>query len=141
MKPNLTGFAESRERLRDAFGQEVTFLIPVPAAYDGPTDPQTGSPYDPWAPPSSGGGAPTEVVKTVSVVNRPLSGVRDDSEVTAIGRIASDDIAFILPYEEYAEIAEATHASYLDDRYKITEARDDAMGTVYRRKIIYATKG
>lgn len=141
MKPNLEGFADSRQRLRDAFGQDVTFLIPAGATYDDPADPETGDPFDPWATPSAGGGEPTEVLKSVSVVNRPLTGIRDDAEVTPIGRLASDDIAFILPFDEWGDVAGATHARYLDDRYKITEVRDDAMATVYRRKIIYATKG
>lgn len=138
--PDLAGFAESRKRLRNAFGQDVVFLIPVAATYDGGVDPESGDPYDPWAPPTTGGGEPREVTKTVSVVNRPLSSVRDDAESSPLGRLATDDMALILPYEEWPDVEGATYVRYLDDRYKIREVRDDAMATVYRRKIIYLTK-
>lgn len=143
MRPsaNLQGFADAQAALRDRFGQDVTFVIPtVVAVGTDPTDPQTGQPFDPWTTPAGGGGS-TEVIKHVSVVSRPLSAVRDDAQASPIGRIASDDVAFIVPYAEWPDIAGATHAVWLDDRYKITEVRDDAMATVYRRKIVYGTKG
>lgn len=138
-QPDLAGFAASRGVLRDHFGQEVTFVIPNGAAYAGPTDPQTGAAYDPWEAPVVGGGT-HEVVKHVSVVSRPLGGVTDAAVSSPIGRIASDLAAVILPFEEWADVAGATHVVWLSDRYKITEVRDDAMATVYRRKIIYLTK-
>lgn len=138
-RPDLQGFADAQAALRDRFGIDVTFLVPVAASYAGPSDPESGSPYDPWETPVSGG-TTQEVTKHVSVVNRPLGGVADASQATPIGRLASDEIALILPYGEWGDVDGATHVIYLDDRYKITEVRDDAMATVYRRKIIYATK-
>jgi hypothetical protein len=138
-QPNLQGFADAQAALRDRFGQDVTFVIPTAATWTDPTDPQTGQPFDPWGAPASGGGS-TEVIKHISVVSRPLASVRDDAQATPIGRLASDDVAFIVPFEEWDDIAGATHAIWLDDRYKITEVRDDAMATVYRRKIVYGTK-
>jgi hypothetical protein len=142
--PNLAGFAESRQALRDHFGQDVTFLIPASATYDN-LDPEQGTAYDPWAPATSGGGAPTEVVKNVSVVSRPIGGsgslgLRDATQATPIGNYSADTIALILPYDEWDDVAGATHVLWLDDRYKITEVRDDAMATVYRRKLIYLVK-
>jgi hypothetical protein len=85
------------------------------------------------------------VVKHVSVVSRPIGGsgslgLRDAVQATPIGNLAADTMAVILPYEEWADVAEATHVVWLDDRYKISEVRDDAMATVYRRKIIYCQK-
>jgi hypothetical protein len=122
--PNLAGFAESRQALRDHFGQDVTFLIPASATYDN-LDPEQGTAYDPWAPATSGGGS---------------LGLRDATQATPIGNYSADTIALILPYDEWDDVAGATHVLWLDDRYKITEVRDDAMATVYRRKLIYLVK-
>lgn len=140
-QPNLAGFAESRRALRDRFGQDVAFLIPVARVEaPGTTDPESGEAFDPWGPPVSGGGAPTEVIKHLSVVSKPLGGVADAAQNTPIGHLATNQIAVIVPYEEWGDVAGATHVRWLDDRYKITETRDDAMATVYRRKIVYGTK-
>lgn len=145
-QPDLAGFAESRQAIRDLFGQDVTFLIPKGVTYaPGTTDPESKDPWDPWATPASGGGAATQVVKHVSVVNRPMGGsgavgMRDTVRASPIGNLAHDQMAVILPFEEWPDVAGATHVLYLEDRYKITEVRDDAMATVYRRKIIYLTK-
>jgi hypothetical protein len=143
-QPDLVGFAETRQALRDRFGQEITFLIPAPVTYDN-TDPESGAPVDPWAPPTTGGGAPMEVTKHLNVVARPIGGsgalgLRDAVEAAPIGNIATDAMAVIVPFEEWPDVEEATHLRWLDDRYKITEARDDAMATVYRRKILYCVK-
>lgn len=137
--PDVAGFADAQRALRDKLGQDVTFLIPADATYDGEADPETGKPYDPWGDPVTGGGEPTEVVKRVSVVNR-LGGVTDEAQSTPIGVVASDHIALILDEADWPDVEAATHVSLYDERYKITDVRADAKSTVYARRLVYLAK-
>lgn len=137
--PDVAGFADAQRHLRAKLGQDVIFVIPAAATYDGEADPETGTPYDPWGNPSSGGGAPTEVVKRVSVIS-PLSSVSDTAQSTPIGVIAADHVAVILDEQDWPDVEAATHVVLNGERFKITDARPDARSTLYARRLIYLAR-
>lgn len=142
--PDGAGFAAAQQRLRDALGIDVTFHIPTAPTYDPGTgvDPETGEAYDPWAPPVSGGpGADSDVTKRVSWAMRGVIGDDEAQAGAPIGNVASDQAVLILAEADYADVQAATHVTALDTRWKIEEFRPDAMGTHYRRRLVYITRG
>lgn len=149
VRPNLQGFANAQRELRGHFGQDVTFHIPVAAVYEPgvEVDPESDQPFDPWTeddPAQAVSPSGTrDVVKRVSVVNRPFAntGLGDSAEAAPIGFIGADRMGLLVAEEDWPDVREATHVTVFDERFKITDSRPDATGTVYKRRIVYLTKG
>ncbi len=80
--PNIQGFIEAQNTLRQEFGVDVVFDIPVAPVYAPtvPIDPETGLPYDPTVVPTSGGG--TTQVTILGLLVRQALPTNEQDEVT-----------------------------------------------------------
>ena len=135
------GFAEAMERKRQKLGREVDFIIPATQSYapDVALDPETGTPYDPFA--AATEDAPAQEVSVLTTVARAVLGGsnEDDAAATPLGIIGSDRAALILPEAEYAAVAQATHVRMFTELYSITDWRPDGQGDRLRW-IVYLKK-
>lgn len=125
--PDIQGFQDAQERLREALGQEITFLVPqVPVWPPGTQlDPETQKPYDPTIKPVSGDGF-EEVVKTCTVIFRPIRvNVEDPIGTEAAGLRKSTSMALLIDPDDYPDVEDATQASVAGTDYKITDFEND----------------
>jgi len=139
--PNLAGYDDAMRRKRDRMGQDVIFYVMTTPTYapDVPLDPESGKPIDPWAEPASGG-VEVEVMVRGSVVNRPIGGgTADDSRATAIGIVPEDNLAVILSPEDFDRVKTARTFVAYGERFKVTDARPDGIGSL-QRHIIFGTR-
>lgn len=122
MVPDIAGFQEAQQRLRDLMGVEVTFKIPVDPTWPAgtPLDPQTGRPYDPTVEPESGGGF-DEVVKTVGLVFRPIKvNVEDPVGDEVQGGIRhGESMALSVSVPDYADIQDAAQVDLEGTEYRV----------------------
>jgi hypothetical protein len=92
VEPDIAGWADAQDRLRQKLGTVVVFLIPptlTPEDYPADTsfDPETGLPFDPTIEHTSGE-EPERVEVVASVVHRPIdTDVRDAAADTPIGLV------------------------------------------------------
>jgi hypothetical protein len=76
--PDIAGFIAAQDRMRQVFGRDVPFNVPVAPVW--PVDTQldeNGEPYDPTVVPSSGGGTAPSVIH-VGVVRNALPTNEED---------------------------------------------------------------
>lgn len=132
--PNLAGFREAQERLRQEMGVDVDFYIPNAATYPAGTqlDPETGRPHDPTIQPETGGDRET-VTRHVALVSRPLPrNVEDPVETGWAGFRRGESAALSFSTAIYADIQAATACEVKGIEYKITEMiRDPGLDDRY----------
>ncbi len=120
--PNIAGFKDAQQRLRDHMGVEVTFRLPTAPVWpvNAALDPQTGRPYDPTVEPESGGGF-TDIVKTVALVFRPIKvNVEDPIGDEVQGGIRhGESIALSMSVDDHADVGEAVQVSLEGTEYRI----------------------
>lgn len=138
LSPNLIGFAEAQQRLRDKLGFDIRFYAPIAGSYPPGTrlNPETGKPFDPTIKPTGSGWASASV--KCSVVSRPMGphGV-DQTETTALGIMDSKTVGVIMGSGAFTGVvAEATEFDYLDRRFKIRDDQADELGIRDRHVVI-----
>ncbi len=120
--PNIAGFKEAQQRLRDQLGVDVTFKIPTAPVWPAgtPLDPQTGRPYDPTVEPQSGGGF-TSVVKKVGLVFRPIKvNVEDPVGDEVQGGIRhGESLALTISVADYAAVQNAAQVNVEGTEYRV----------------------
>lgn len=141
MEPDLTGFAEAQSRLIGSMGQDVVFVIPGEPEYPDGTklDPQTGRPFDPRIKPTTTG----DEEKTVkcSVAFRPVGGgLEDTAKMTAIGRMAENNVVLITGIENKSDLEGASTATVMDVKYKVTDMTEDGIEEATRLLIFLESK-
>lgn len=140
VSPNIAGFKEAQERLRDKLGFDVTFYTPLPLTYPPgtPTDPETGVPYNPTIRPTASGFASASV--RCSVVNRVFglsrTGVEDQTESTALGIMSNTSLGLIMSEEDWPDVDEATEFEHLGIRYEIRDDTPDSLGGATRHVVV-----
>lgn len=126
MLPDMAGFEDAQDRLRQALGRVVTFHTRVPAVYPLGTrlDRETGEPMDPTIQPSSGGGF-TDVDLKVGVIERQVSPARPhlDVQATPIGPMEDTVLVLDVDVTDWPSVEDATEVTDLGVRYEIVEAR------------------
>jgi hypothetical protein len=136
--PDIAGFADAQDRLREAFGQDITFLVPQAKTWPAGTalDPETGEPYDPTTVPTSGAD-PTEVVKKVNVIYKALIAGDEDNVVRErLGVMQTESCALIASLADEPDIEDASEFVVNERRYRITDAVTDGL-TGPQRYIIF----
>lgn len=135
--PDFAGFADAQVRLRANFGREVVFFTPLPTTWPPgtPLDPESGRPFDPTIRPIASGMASAAV--NCSIIDRPLGlsqrGTKDQRQAqTAIGDMADKNKVAIISVEDAPRASGAVKASYLDEDFRVTDFRRDALGPVER---------
>lgn len=128
--PDLAGFRAAMDRLRDNFGQDVTFHAPVAKTWPAGTqlDPETGEPYDPAIDPISAGW--TDIVKHVGVVTKPISTAREggDTRFEAGGEFSGMDAVLDMVDTDHVDVLDATEVTLYGLRFKIVEMKPSGLG-------------
>jgi hypothetical protein len=141
--PDLAGFRDAMNRLRQNFGQDVRFRIPAPKVWPAGTqlDPESGEPFDPAIDPLSGGGF-TDVVKHVGVVTKPIVPGREggDTRFEAGGAFSGMDAILDMAAADKADVEDATEVILYGERFDIIEMKPGGLGggaDVIDRYVVY----
>lgn len=132
--PDLAGFRDAQDRLRQALGQDIVFQIPVAKTWgpDVSLDPETGEPYDPTAVPVSGGGVTTVTVRA-TVIFRPIKRGDEDQVTGVAGGVMNDqNVALLVAATDFTEIEPATGFVLNGKDYSITDIMPDGLGEIDR---------
>jgi hypothetical protein len=141
VEPDIAGWADAQDRLRQKLGTVVVFLIPptlTPEDYPADTsfDPETGLPFDPTIEHTSGE-EPERVEVVAAVIHRPIdTDVRDAAADTPIGLVPSSNAALLISLADRPRAEGATEVEVWGERYRITEWRRDGL-TVQNRWIVF----
>lgn len=129
MLPDIAGFVDAQERLRESLGNDVTFKIPQEKVWpDGvQLDPETGEPYDPTVVPVSGADF-DEVERKVTVVFRPIHpNVEDPVDDQPAGVMHRESAALIASPAVYADIEDAAFFVLNGMEYRVTSIDPDGI--------------
>lgn len=134
VRPDLAGFVEAQDKLRQELGEDIVFLGDVTVIYAPgvQVDAQTGRAYDPMVNPVSSGVASAAVRcgVTFKAINR--AGIGGESEVAAVGVFDSDHVMLNAPLTASAATASAVSFVARGDTYKITARKLDGIGILSR---------
>jgi len=130
--PDLAGMADAQARLRKFTGEDVIFYTPTGTEWppDAVLDPQTGRPFDPLIEPIASGFSSAAV--RCNIASRPVSGLNDQTAETPIGNIELGGVVLIMGVDDKPIIADATEFDAKGDHFKITQTKDDGIGSNYR---------
>jgi len=133
--PDLAGMKDAQVRLRRYTGEDVIFYTPTGEEWppDTELDPQSGKPYDPLIDPIASGWASAAV--NANLAFRPVSGLNDQVAELPIGNLELGQIVAILDIDEAQGVTDATEFDAKGDHYKITQRKDDGIGSNYRTLI------
>jgi hypothetical protein len=129
--PDVGGFADAQERLRQALGVDVVFIIPPAQTWPPgtPLDPETNRPYDPFLDPEPNAGD-VEITVRCSFVHRPFANL--DPESMPAGFADQGDAALIVPLARYPDVKAATRVRLGEDTWDVQAFRYDVSLTVPR---------
>jgi hypothetical protein len=130
--PDLQGMREAQATLRQYTGEDVIFYTPTGEEWPPGTvlDPQTGRPYDPLIDPIASGWGSAAV--RANLAFRPVSGLNDQTAETPLGNLELGQIVAIMDIDDAKAVADATEFDAKGDHYKITQRKDDGIGSNYR---------
>lgn len=139
-QPDIEGLKSAQVRLRSAFGKDVTFYTPMETEWPPGTvlDPESGRPYDPLIEPVASGFS-SAVVKC-NVAHRPVQGLGENVDETAIGDIPVGECVLIMGNDDYASIADAVAFDVLERNWKLKDARPDGIGPDEHRVLIWGER-
>lgn len=139
--PDLAGFVDAQQRLRDAFGEQITFLAEPSVTFPPgtPTDPETGKPYDPVI--AATGSAQASAAVKCDVVFRAVNraGVTGGETFEAIGITDATHIMLIADISARTTIESCVDFDCRGERFKITAQKPDGVGGV-QRWLIYGRR-
>lgn len=132
--PDIAGFLDAQNRLRDNMGHDVDFMVRVPAVWpeDVALD-DDGSPYDPTVEPLSGGGLEA-VTKRVGVIYKQASPMRPGAATRfePIGEMSGIDLILDVNAADRADIQTAVQVWLNEQRFKIVEWVPGGLGKIDR---------
>lgn len=130
-EPDLAGFADAQDRLRDHFGELVVFIAPTEHTWPSgtPIDPETGQPYDPVVA-AQGSASSSSAALYANVAARPYG--RADVEWTSVGARDVDEVMLIADTSASAVMASAASFVVRDTSYKLSSWQLDGVGGVQR---------
>ncbi len=130
--PDLKGMKDAQARLREYTGEQIVFYTPTGEQWPPGTvlDPQTNRPYDALIEPIASGWASAAV--NANLAFRPLSGMNDQVAELPIGNLELGQIVAIMDIADAKAVADATEFDAKGDHYKITQSKDDGIGSNYR---------
>lgn len=133
--PDLGGLKDAQARLRQHTGEDVIFYTPTGEVWPEGVelDPQTQRPYDPLIEPIASGF--TSAAVRCNLAFRPSRGLNDEVADSPIGDIELGHILCIADLEEAQAILDATEFEAKGDRYKVTQMKEDGIGSNYRQLI------
>jgi hypothetical protein len=126
--PDIAGFLEAQERMREEFGRDVAFNVPVAATWPADTQlDENGEPYDPTVVPTSGGGTAPSVIH-VGVVRQALPTNEEDEVDRGPGGVRSTERAvLIVAPPDYLTVQPAVSFELDGIAYTITDMTPDGI--------------
>jgi hypothetical protein len=129
IQPDIAGFREAMDEARGAFGEAVTFHVPVAPVWPAgtPIDEDTGLPFDPTVEPESGGGF-TDVAKNVLVIYHAIGpGLSAPQVSEPAGLMKGESVVLDMSVPDYPDVQAATEATVNGTRYLVTDRQDDGI--------------
>jgi hypothetical protein len=129
IQPDIAGFRAAMDEARAAFGEQVTFHVPVAPVWPAGTaiDEDTVAPFDPTVEPESGGGF-TDVAKNVLVIYHAIgSGLSAPQSSQPAGLMRGESVVLDVSVPDYPDVQAATEATVSGTRYAITDRQDDGI--------------
>lgn len=126
--PDIAGFMAAQDRMRQVFGRDIAFDVPIAATYPPDTQlDENGEPYDPTVVPDSGGGTAPSVIH-VGVVRQALpSDEEDEVSRGASGVRGNDRAVLIVAPPDYPTIQSAIGFTLDGIAYTITDTTQDGI--------------
>lgn len=132
--PDIEGFLEAQNRLRERMGRDVDFMIRTAPVWppDTPLD-DAGSPYDPTVKPASGGDL-RPVTKRVGVITKQASPLRPGAvtHFEPIGPESGIDLILDLNAADYDDVQTAVQVWLNTLRFAIVEWVPGGLGRLDR---------
>lgn len=134
MEPDLDGFRDAQVRLREKFGRDVTFLIPIEGTYPSghAINVETGKPLDPTVE-AVGSGWASGSAKAV-VIDRPIAD-DDESVLTPAGWFEEGHMVLDIDPDDWDAVSAATMIETFDSRWEIRDSDLDGIEVADRRLI------
>lgn len=133
--PDVAGFVAADKRLRQFFGDTITFRVPQEPQWPVGTkiNPDTGEPYNAMAVRANVEFADVQVV--VLVILKEASPLRPQADVqwTEVGLMSGMDIILDVDADDYDTVKDATEFSYVSKNYRAEEWKPfEVANTTYR---------
>lgn len=125
--PNIDGFRNAQDALRQMFGEEVVFYVPLTPTWpaDAAIDPETQRPYDPTIQPATSGQASAAV--QAIVMDEASMQPEGQERVTAVGDMGEADLVIDVHVDDYPAASGADRALVRGDRFAVTRWRPDGI--------------
>lgn len=138
--PDIPGFADAQNRLRQQLGVDAVFLIRVPAVYPAGTQlDDDGTPFDPTVEPESGGDFAT-MTKRCSIVQgmlRMAARGRDESADRPAGIFQGETIVLGLASTDKVDVEDASEVVAGSITYAITDLALDPAFNIDARWLVF----
>jgi hypothetical protein len=129
-QPDIAGFRAAMDNMRAAYGEPVTFHVPVAPVWPAgtPIDEDTGAPFDPTVEPQSGGGF-TDVVRSVLVIYHAISPrhIEADQSSEPAGLMRGESAVLDVSVPDWPAVQDATEVTVGTTRYAISDSQDDGI--------------
>lgn len=140
--PDLAGFADAQRRLRDGFGEQITFLQDAVVTFPPNTvfDPESGEPMDPTIVPTASAQASAAVKCDVYFRAISRGGTGKEEIQTPAGIFPSSHLMLIADITDRATCEPCNECIVRGDRMKIETQKPDGIGAV-QRWLVYVRRG
>lgn len=137
--PDLAGFRQAQNKLREETGQDVVLLIPEEATWPPGTqlDPETHRPYDPTVVPLSSGFASASARVGVAWTALSRTGSSNATDLSPLGITEQSHAMLIVGSGDVANFELAEDVIVFDERWKIQGIKPDGVGNVIHRWLAY----
>lgn len=133
VSPDMLGFRDAQRKLRDQFGEDVTFFMAEQLTYPAGTavDPETGEPYDPTIEPETTVQDSFTVHCSVAFISQAN---RDTLEfkTSALGDEERTHVLVIADYGDRDLVNGAVEFTWRGDPFKVEAQKPDGIGSPQR---------
>lgn len=132
--PDLAGYTEAQQRLRENFGEEVILLFPEEVTWPPgtPIDEETGRPFDPVV--AASATVSPEATINANVVFKAVNraGISGEAQATAMGWMETGDVMLIADISDKDTIDGAVRFRVRDMTWDVHATLEDGIGGVQR---------
>jgi hypothetical protein len=127
--PDLAGFTDAQQRLRERFGEPVVFLSDVQLQFAAGTqfDAETGMPYDPVLEPTASAQASATVRCDVA-----FRAIGNEVDFSALGAVEQTHVMLIADIADRAACEPCDEFVCRGERFQVTAQKPDGIGGLQR---------